>query len=90
MTTIIKFWRAESAMLASIVIALAGAITLPGSWEKVLGALLPLIAGGAVRQTVWAPDTHAAAIQAAAASVAAQLTPDGPADPPTPPSSPST
>lgn len=76
MSLIVKWWRAESALIASIIVALAGVITLPGSWEKILGALLPLIAGGAVRQTVWAPPAVQSAVQAAGSAVASQLTPD--------------
>ena len=75
MTTIARWWRAESAMIASIVVALAGAITLPGPWEKLVGALLPLIAGGAVRRTVWAPDTVQGAVHAAAIQTATVLAP---------------
>jgi hypothetical protein len=75
MSTIVKWWKAESALIAAVIVALAGVVTLPGSWEKVLGALLPLIAGGAVRKTVWAPDTVQGAVQAAATQTAAALAP---------------
>jgi hypothetical protein len=76
MTTIVKWWRAESALIASIALAIVGAGVVHGIWEKVLLAVLPLIAGGVVRRTVWAPDTVEATVQATAESVASQITPD--------------
>lgn len=57
MKIIVKWWRAESAMLVAIALAVVGAGVVSGTWQRVLLGVLPLIAGGAVRQTVWAPDT---------------------------------
>lgn len=81
MTRLVRVWRAESAFVVSVLLALVGAGLIPGVWGKVLGAVLPLLGGQAVRATVWAPDTAQAAVHAAALSVASQLTPDitGPA-----------
>lgn len=76
MKTIVGWWKADSARLMSIALALVAVGVIPGVWGKVLGAVLPLLGGQAVRQTVWAPATVENAVQAAAAGVAAQLTPD--------------
>ena len=54
-----KTWQAESAMIIAVVLALVGAGLIPGMWGKILGAVLPLLGGGAVRATVYAPDTVA-------------------------------
>lgn len=61
-----KLWRAESARVVSIVLALAAAGFIPGTAGKLIGVVLPLLGGQAVRQTVWAPDTAEAAVEAAA------------------------
>ena len=70
MKRIVGWWRSESAMLTAILLALVNASLIPGVTGKVLGAVLPVLGGGAVRQTVWAPDTAAQALT----SVASQLT----------------
>jgi hypothetical protein len=74
MGMIVKVWRADSARLMSIVLALVAVGVVPGVWGKILGAVLPLLGGQAVRQTVWAPDTVAQTVTVAATTVAAQLT----------------
>ena len=60
MSSIVKWWRAESAMIVAVALAIVGAGVVSGIWQRVLLGVLPLVAGGAVRQTVWAPDTVAA------------------------------
>lgn len=87
MKTLVKFWKAESALIVACIVALAGVITLPGPWAKVLGVLLPLLGGGAVRRTVWAPDSHQAAVQAAVQAALAIVMPPPtvPVPPVTPP-----
>lgn len=74
MKKIVGWWRSESALIIGILIALVNASLIPGQAGKILGAVLPVLGGGAVRQTVWAPDTAAGAVSAAATSVASQLT----------------
>ncbi len=46
-------------MLVAAALAVVGAGVVSGIWQRILLGVLPLIAGGAVRQTVWAPDTVA-------------------------------
>jgi hypothetical protein len=70
---ITKFWRAESALIVGIALALAGAGLVPGVWGKVILTVLPLLGAGAVRKTVWAPDTVANTVENVATSVASQL-----------------
>lgn len=81
MKKLAAIWNAESATIISIILALAAAGLIPGTAGKVIGVVLPLLGGQAVRQTVWAPTTAARAVQDAAAAVASQLAPDtvGPA-----------
>jgi hypothetical protein len=57
--TIAKWWKAESAMIVAVALALVNASVIPGVAGRILGAVLPIIGGAAVRQTVWAPDTVA-------------------------------
>jgi hypothetical protein len=70
---IAEFWRAESARIMSIVLAVAAAGLIPGVWGKLIGIVLPLLGGQAVRQTVFAPATVAEKVELAATSVAGQL-----------------
>jgi hypothetical protein len=71
---IIAFWRAESALIMSIILALAAAGLIPGVWGKVIGVVLPLLGGAAVRQTVSSPFTVAEKVEQAATMVAGKLT----------------
>lgn len=75
MTFIQKWWKAESATIIGIILALAGAGFVPGAWGKLVLTVLPLIGAGAVRQTVFAPQTVVDTVTAAATSVASQLSP---------------
>jgi hypothetical protein len=59
----------------SIVLAVAAAGLIPGVWGKLIGIVLPLLGGQAVRQTVFAPDTVAEKVEQAATLVAGQLSP---------------
>ena len=69
------FWKAESARIASVVIALAAAGLIPGSWGKAIGIVVPLIFGQAVRETVYSPTTVLAKVEDAAATALAEATP---------------
>lgn len=75
MKQLLGWWRAESARITSIVLAIAAAGLIPGVWGKLIGIVLPLLGGQAVRQTVFAPDTVTEKVEQAATSVAGQLTP---------------
>ena len=75
MATIAKLWKKESALVVAVLLAVAGVVTLPGGWGKVLGTVLPLLGGGAVRSTVYTGTTLQRAVEAAAGAVAAQLNP---------------
>jgi len=79
--TLARLWKAESPRVLSIILALAAAGLIPGTWGKAIGVVLPLLGGQAVRSTVWAPATAQAAVADAATAVASQLAPDtvGPA-----------
>lgn len=76
MKKLVEFWKADSARIVSIVLALAAAGLIPGTAGKVIGIVLPLLGGQAVRQTVFAPQTVADKVELAATSVAGQLTSD--------------
>lgn len=76
MSRLAALWKAESARILSIVLALAAAGLIPGVWGKVIGVVLPLLGGQAVRQTVWAPAAVQRVVEGAATAVAGQLTPD--------------
>jgi hypothetical protein len=54
MSRLVGFWRAESARIMSIVLAIAAAGLIPGTAGKLIGIVLPLLGGQAVRQTVFA------------------------------------
>jgi hypothetical protein len=68
-----QWWKADSARIMSIVLALAAAGLIPGSFGKALGVVLPLVGGQLVRSTVFAPQTVALKVEQAATSVAGQL-----------------
>lgn len=76
MKRLVDFWKADSARITSIVLALAAAGLIPGVWGKAIGVVLPLLGGQAVRQTVYSPVTVAEKVEQAATSVAGQLTSD--------------
>jgi hypothetical protein len=52
-------WQAESARIMSVIVALAAAGLVPGTWGKVIAIVIPLIGGQAVRATVFSPLTVA-------------------------------
>lgn len=53
------FWKEESASIVSIILALVGVGVIPGTLGKILGAVLPILGGQAVRATVYKPSTVA-------------------------------
>lgn len=57
MKKLVGWWRAESALIIGVVLALVNAAVIGGTTGKVLGAVLPLLGAGAVRQTVYSPTT---------------------------------
>jgi hypothetical protein len=57
--SITHLWQAESARIMSIILALAAAGLIPGVWGKVIGAVIPILGGQAVRATVFSPLTVA-------------------------------
>lgn len=73
MSMLVELWKMESARVMSILLAIAAAGLIPGVWGKLIGIVLPLLGGQAVRQTVFAPDTVAEKVEQAATSVAGQL-----------------
>lgn len=75
MKRLVDFWKADSARIMSIILALAAAGLIPGVWGKAIGVVLPLLGGQAVRQTVYSPVTVAEKVEQAATSVAGQLSP---------------
>ena len=68
MKRIAALWKAESARLVAIGLALVAAGVIPGTWGKILGAVLPILGNEAVRATVYAPDTVTELVQDAAAT----------------------
>jgi hypothetical protein len=74
MNALVKFWKADSARIMSILLAIVAAGLIPGTIGKVIGIVLPLLGGQAVRATVFAPATVAAKVEEAATSVASSLT----------------
>lgn len=76
MKKLIDFWKADSARILSIVLALAAAGFIPGVWGKLIGVVLPLLGGQAVRSTVSSPFDVAEKVTQAATSVAGQLAAD--------------
>lgn len=73
MTKLMSWWKAESATIVGIVLALINASVINGTAGKILGAVLPLLGAGAVRHTVFAPATVANLVGTATTAVASQL-----------------
>jgi len=74
MAALLTFWKAYSARLASIVMAIAAAGLISGTVGKAIGIVVPLLLGQAVHSTVFAPATVVERVTQAASSVAGQLT----------------
>lgn len=73
MKKLVAWWKGDSARIFSIVLALAAAGLIPGTAGKIIGVVLPLLGGQAVRATVSSPLTVATKVGQAALSVAGQL-----------------
>lgn len=79
MTRIASFfitaWRRESPFVIGIILALVNASVITGTGGRALGAVLPLLGAGAVRQTVSSPVTVTSKVAEAAAAALQQATP---------------
>jgi len=71
--SLLRALAGEPVLVLGVVTAVLGALGASEDWQKVAGAVVPLVLALIVRQVVVAPDTAVDAIQKAAMNTAAQL-----------------